>query len=133
MRAPIFCANFFLAIAKYIAILNSNAKLLIQRGERAGTCMMATRRTSPRRPTAMEPMAMAAGPSANLSTRPSAAKHGPHASTFSCCAMNNPACHATAENDMHGVRKLSVVNHYSSWLGRHYSYYMTKKTLFFMK
>lgn len=73
------------------------------------TCMMATRRTSPRRPTAMEPMAMAAGPSANLSTRPSAAKLGPHASTFSCCAMNSPAASRDAnENDM--IRKLSVSN-----------------------
>lgn len=79
---------------------------------------MATRRTSPRRPTAMEPMAMAAGPSANLSTRPSAAKLGPHASTFSCCAMNNPAASRVAnENDL--IRKLSVpVSPVYAWLGK---------------
>jgi hypothetical protein len=46
--------------------------------------------------------------------------------------MNNPACHATTENDMHAVRKLSVANHCSTWLGLYYSYYMTsKRTLFF--
>jgi hypothetical protein len=33
---------------------------------------------------------MAAGPRANLRARPSAAKLGPHARIFSCCAMNNP-------------------------------------------
>lgn len=69
--------------------------------------MMATRRTSPRRPTAMEPIAMAAGPSANLSTRPSAAKLGPHASTFSCCAMNKPAA---ASRDAKRKRPQKVVS-----------------------
>lgn len=53
--------------------------------------MIATRRTSPRKPKAIEPMAMAAGPAMNLKTIPNTVKLGPHAINFSCSAMNIPA------------------------------------------
>jgi hypothetical protein len=56
---------------------------------------------------------MATGPSANLSTRPSAAKHGPHASTFSCCAMNSPACDDMHQKLKRRARRQKVTSHKS--------------------
>lgn len=52
--------------------------------------MIATRRTSPCRPTAIAPMAMAAGPAMNFNTIPNAVKLIPQAITFSCDAINIP-------------------------------------------
>lgn len=55
------------------------------------TCIMATRRTSPCKPTAMAPIAMAVGPAINFNTIPNMVRLGPHAIIFSCKAMNIPA------------------------------------------
>ena len=46
--------------------------------------MMATRKTSPCKPTAMAPIAMAAGPAMNLKTIPNMVKLVPHAIIFAC-------------------------------------------------
>lgn len=55
--------------------------------------MMAIRKTSPCKPTAMAPIAMAAGPAMNLSIIPNIVKLVPQAIIFSCRAMNVPAFH----------------------------------------
>ena len=54
--------------------------------------MIATRKTSPRKPTAIEPIAIAAGPAINLKIIPITARLVPQAITFSCKAMKIPAC-----------------------------------------
>lgn len=53
--------------------------------------MIATRRTSPCKPTAREAIATAAGPAINFNTIPNMASFGPHAINFSCKAMNMPS------------------------------------------
>ena len=44
--------------------------------------MMAMRRTSPRKPTAIEPIAMAAGPAINFNISPNTISFDPHANMF---------------------------------------------------
>lgn len=63
------------------------------------TCIIATRRTSPCKPTAMDPMAMAAGPAMNLSTMPNAVKPGPQAIIFFCNAMKRPGSRSAGPSD----------------------------------
>lgn len=53
--------------------------------------MIETRKTSPCKPTAIQPIAIAAGPAMNFNTIPNTVKLGPHAIKFSCKAMNIPA------------------------------------------
>lgn len=53
--------------------------------------MIATRKTSPCKPTAMEAIAMAAGPAINLNTIPNTVRLGPQAISLSCIAINSPA------------------------------------------
>jgi hypothetical protein len=45
--------------------------------------MMAIRKTSPRNPTTMALIAIAAGPAMNFKTKPNKVKLGPHEITFS--------------------------------------------------
>uniref|UniRef100_A0A9I9EBH5 Uncharacterized protein n=1 Tax=Cucumis melo TaxID=3656 RepID=A0A9I9EBH5_CUCME len=51
----------------------------------------ATRRTSPCKPMATEPMAIAAGPAINFNTISTIVSVGPQAINFSCNAMKIPA------------------------------------------
>lgn len=54
------------------------------------TWMIATRSTSPRRPTAKHPIAMVTGPAMNRRAMPNNVKLVPQARTFSCVAMKIP-------------------------------------------
>lgn len=64
--------------------------------------MIATRRTSPWRPTAREPMAIAAGPAINFKTIPITVKLVPQTINFSWSAMNIPVYMNTHSNSQHG-------------------------------
>lgn len=55
------------------------------------TWMIAIRKTSPCKPTAMEAIAIDAGPAMNFNIIPNIVSFGPHAINFSCKAMNMPA------------------------------------------
>lgn len=55
------------------------------------TWTMATRKRTPRRPTAMEAAAMTAGPVRNLTAIANVATEFPHAMILGCNAMNSPA------------------------------------------
>lgn len=52
---------------------------------------MATRNTSPCKPTAIHPMAMAAGPAMNFKIIPNTVRLVPQAINFSCKSINSPA------------------------------------------
>ena len=52
--------------------------------------MMAIHRTSPRKPTIREPIAIAAGATTNLKSIPNAVKVAPQSIIFGCNAINSP-------------------------------------------
>lgn len=64
-----------------------------RKGKKGRTCTMATRRRTPRKPTAIEAAAMTAGPLRNLTAIEKAAIEFPHAMILGCNAMNSPTSH----------------------------------------